>query len=133
MDGSPPSSTPSERAPRASVIDARLVGQTNLVITVNQAGTKIPGESEPVSGTLNYTLSVEDLQVRAFLPGWGFLAIHKAFHRAGRLNHAFGPAEERELQGILRWDGTRFVPLGESRREMIFARDRRTPTGRARS
>ena len=117
----------------ASVIDARLVGQTNLVITVNQMGTKIPGESEPVSGTLNYTLSVEDLQLRAFLPGWGFLAIHKEFHRAGRLNHAFGPAEEAELKGILRWDGTRFVPLSESRRELLFARDRKPPSGRSRS
>lgn len=117
----------------ASVIDARLVGHTNLVITVNQAGTKIPGESEPVSGTLNYTLSVEDLQLRAFLPGWGFLAIHKEFHRAGRLNHAFGPGEEAELKGILRWDGTRFVPLAESPRELLFARDRRAPSGRVRS
>jgi len=115
----------------AVVVDARLTGQTELVVSVRQLSALVPGEAIPVDGAITYTLSAEDLGLRQAAPGWGFLSIHKAFQRAGRLDHPFGPRDEEELSEILRWRGGRFVPLSEVVGDPAFARARREAATRA--
>jgi hypothetical protein len=115
----------------AVVEDARLTGGEDVVVTVHQSTARLPCETDPVVATVNYTLSVVDLTLRRLLPGWGYLSIHKAFERAGRLDHAFGPKEEKELGAVLRWSHGRFVPVNESAGDPVFARARETTAGRA--
>jgi len=47
------------------------------------------------------------------------------------MNHAFGPRDEAELAGIVRWSHGRFVPLKESVGDPAFARLRETVAIRA--
>ncbi len=115
----------------AVVDDARITGKDELLVSVFQTSTNVPGEARLMEGAINYTLSVEDLSFRGVLPGWSYLAIHKAFERAGRVDHAFGPRDEAELAGIVRWSHGRFVPLRASAGDPVFARTRETPAGRA--
>jgi len=98
----------------AMVADARVTGETELVVTVSQLNSRVPGETIPLEGSITYTVSVHDLVLRHFLPGWSFLSIHNAFRRSGRLDHAYGPRDEAELAGVLRWSHGRFVPLKDA-------------------
>ncbi len=115
----------------AVVVDARVTGEAELVVSVRQASGLVPGETIPADGSITYTLSAETLGLRQFLPGWGFLSIHNAFQRARRLNHPFGAKDEAELAGIVRWRGGRFVPLRKSLGEPAFARAREAAGSRA--
>ena len=115
----------------AVVVDARLTGQDDVVVTVFQTSANVPGEATTLEGTINYTLSVGDLSFRSLLPGWSYLAIHKTYERTGRMNHAFGPKDEADLAGVVRWSRGRFVPLKESVGDQAFARARETAASRA--
>lgn len=114
----------------AVVLDARLTGWDDLAVTVSQASANVPGEAKPIDGTINYTLSATDLSLRAVLPGWGYLSIHRTFERAGRMSHAFGPRDEAALGAVVRWNQGRFVPLGARAQDPALARQRETPPGR---
>ncbi len=115
----------------AVVNDARLAGRDDVVVTVFQISANVPGEEKALEATVNYTLSLGDLSFRSLLPGWSYLAIHKTYERAGRMNHAFGPKDEAELAGIVRWSRGRFVPLRESAGDLAFARVPETAFSRA--
>jgi hypothetical protein len=114
----------------ATVVDARLTGDDEVVVTVHQGGTRIPGEADPVDAGLNYTLSAADLQLKQLEVLWGYLKVHKAFEAVGRLKHGFQPGEEDELSRIVRWSRGRFVPLKEAAEDTAFARMRTPPSGR---
>jgi hypothetical protein len=105
----------------AVVNDARLAGKDEVVVTVQQTSANVPGEAKALDGTVNYTLSLGDLSFRSLLPGWSYLAIHKTFERAGRMNHAFGANDEADLARIVRWSHGRFVPLTEAAKDSAFA------------
>jgi len=110
----------------ATVVDARLTGDDEVVVTVHQGGTRVPGEADPVSADLNYTLSAADLQLKQLEVLWGYLKVHKTLEAVGRMKHAFGPGEEAELSGIVRWSRGRFTGLKEATADPAFARARET-------
>jgi hypothetical protein len=110
----------------ATVQDARLTGPNDMVVTVFQTSSSVPGEARALEGTVNYMLSMADLSLTRLLPGWSYLAIHKTYERAGRMNHAFGPKDEADLAHVVRWSRGRFAPLKESAGDPVFARVRET-------
>lgn len=110
----------------AAVQDARVAGTDDLLVTVQQTSANVPGEVKPIEATVNYTLSAADLSLRHLLPGWGYLAIHKTYERTGRMDHPFGPKDEAELSGVVRWTQGRFAPLKEATGDPVFARARET-------
>ena len=115
----------------AVVEDARLNGQDDVVVTVFQTSANVPGEARVLEGTVNYTLSLGNLSFRRLLPGWSYLAVHKTYERAGRMNHPFGPKDEADLARIVRWSHGRFLPLREATEEPAFATVARKTTTRA--
>lgn len=114
----------------AVVSDARLTGDGEVVVTVHQAGAKIPGEADAVDGSLNYTLFSEDLRLKRLEVLWGYLKLHRAFEAVGRLKHAFGPEEEKQLSAVFRWDHGKFVALGGSTGSPALASARKPPASR---
>lgn len=115
----------------ATVVDARLTGDDEVVVTVHQGGTRIPGEADPVDAALNYTLSAADLQLKELQVLWGYLKVHKALEAVGRLKHTFGPGEEAELSGIVRWSRGRFMGLKDLAADPAFMRSHETTAGDA--
>lgn len=98
----------------AAVIDARLAGDEDLIVTVHQTSARVDGESEVVEGSLNYTLSPENLRLKRMVALWGYLRLHRVLEGSGRLKHPYGVSEEKQLKGILRWSLGRFVRPGET-------------------
>jgi hypothetical protein len=115
----------------ASVTDAILTGQEDLVLTVHQIHTRFPGEAEIRTATINYTLSAADLTLRRLEVSGAYRAIHRMFEKVGRLDHPMGPEEEKALAAVVRWNGSRFVPLAQRLDESRVAPERRTPPGPA--
>jgi hypothetical protein len=114
----------------AAVSDMLLAGEDDLVLTVHQFSTRVPGQTDSVEASLNYTLSAKDLSLRRLVVLWGYEVVHRSFERAGRLHHSLGSAEEAELARVLRWSRGRFVRLDESAGDRALARDLPPITGR---
>jgi len=115
----------------AAVEDARIVGEDQLVVAVHHFGAQVPGVADPVNAGVNYTLSIRDLSLERLALLTGYLVLHKSFERAGRLDHAVGPAEEAELSRVVRWSNGKFVQLAESSQAPVFARSGGFPPARA--
>jgi hypothetical protein len=104
--------------PRTCVL-ARLDGQPfvdkawidsrdRIVVMVGQGDTTVAGQHQRamVYYTLGPDLTPEQVELTREY-GLG----HTALERQGKLDHALGPADEKDFFPLLRWDGDRFTPL----------------------
>ncbi len=63
-----------------------------------------------ISADVHYSLDAA-LRVKSLTPAASFRELHQRLFEAGRIGHRFGPADERALRRVRRWDGRRFVEL----------------------
>lgn len=79
-----------------------------IIVQVEHAAARLNGRDQ--SADVYYTFGPGPTLERVELTR-EFLRIHESEERAGRLDHAFGTADEREFFPVLRWKGDRFLPL----------------------
>jgi hypothetical protein len=86
----------------------RAVAGDRIVALVGHGRASVNGLTQPADAY--YTFG-PDLRPEGIDISREFLLVHEELRRLGHLDHAFGPQDEADLQPLLRWDGTRFVPL----------------------
>jgi hypothetical protein len=88
---------------QAAVVDAWLERGERVRVRVVQVGP-------PTYASSYYTLGPDGALVGAEIAR-EFQAQHALLERQGLIDHAFGPADDRDMVPVRRWDGRRFVAL----------------------
>ena len=72
-----------------------------------------PGLNAPMpEANVTYLLDTRTLRLLDVWADEAYKSWHRALERDGRLHHSFGERDLEVLRRVMRWDGHRFVPLG---------------------
>ncbi|MCM2257041.1 MAG: serine/threonine protein kinase [Vicinamibacteria bacterium] len=94
----------------ARVMDS-LETEAGLAVSVAHGGIESELSSETREISVRYELDPTLRRVVRITPDGLLFEAHARLHKAGQLDHAFGPGDLRELARVKRWDGTRYVEL----------------------
>jgi hypothetical protein len=87
---------------------ATAIAGDRIVALVSHGRAMVRGVDQPADAY--YTFG-GDLRLDRVDVTREFLLVHKEVRRLGHVDHDFGAEDLLDLQPLLRWDGTRFVPL----------------------